>query len=258
MKKKQPVDERCCALKLDMKKAYDRVEWNYLRAIMLKLGFHPSWVHMVMRLVTSVSFSVLFNGESLEKFLPSRGIRQGDPISPYVFVLAAEGLSCLLKSKVQSSAFKGIKVAASAPKPTVSHLLFADDSLLLFKADLENAREIKDVLQTYCRASGQQINLDKSSIHFAKGCRDNTWEAIKSILDVHNVSLSEKYLGMPMDTGNASNGAFKYLKDRVWKRIQGWIEQSLSAGGKEILIKLVAQAIPTYSMACFRFPRGLC
>mgnify|MGYP006955641401 CR=1 FL=1 len=78
------------------------------------------------------------------------------------------------------------------------------------------------------------------------------------LLDVHNMSLSEKYLGMPSDVGASVNGAFKYLKDRVWKQVQGWMEQLLSAGGKEVLIKAVAQAIPTYSMSCFRLPRGLC
>jgi hypothetical protein len=129
MKKKRAKDLRCCALKLDMKKAYNRVEWSYLRAMQC-LGFHPMWVTALMRLVTSVSFSVLLNGECLEQFIPSRGIRQGDPISPYLFLSAAEGLSCLLKSRNQSSVLNGIKVALSAPM--VSHLLFADDNLLFF------------------------------------------------------------------------------------------------------------------------------
>jgi len=174
MKKKRPRDVRCCALKLDMKKAYDRVEWDYLHAIMTQLGFHRLWVDMVMRLITTVSFSVLFNGERLNSFLPTRGIRQGDPIFPYLFLLAAEGLSCLLNSRLQSSTLKGIKVAPSAP--VVSHLLFADDSLLFFGANLENAQVINDVMETYCRASGQQINMDKSSIHFAKGVSNSTRE----------------------------------------------------------------------------------
>ena len=130
MKRKKPHGSRCCALKLDMRKAYDRVEWDYLRAIMLRLGFHQCWVETVMCMVTSVSFSVLFNGDRLDSFKPSRGIRQGDPISPYLFLLAAEGLSCLLKARNQSSVLNGIKVAPSAP--VVSHLLFADDSLLFF------------------------------------------------------------------------------------------------------------------------------
>jgi hypothetical protein len=129
MKKKRAKDLRCCALKLDMKKAYNRVEWSYLCAMQC-LGFHPMWVTTLMRLVTSVSFLVLLNGECLEQFIPSRGIRQGDPISPYLFLLAAEGLSCLLKSRNQLSVLNGIKVALSAPM--VSHPLFVDDNLLFF------------------------------------------------------------------------------------------------------------------------------
>jgi hypothetical protein len=90
----------------------------------------------------------------LESSGPSRGIRQGDPISPYLFLLAAEGLSCLLKSRIQSSNLSGITVAPSAPM--VSHLLFADDSLLFFKANRESADQVKDILHDYCQASGRR------------------------------------------------------------------------------------------------------
>ncbi|GJN18706.1 hypothetical protein PR202_gb05897 [Eleusine coracana subsp. coracana] len=140
----------------------------------------------------------------------------------------------------------------------VSHLLFADDSLLFFRANRANAVVVKEALRLYCNASGQQSNVDKSSIHFAKGCRQIVRDEIKEELGIHNEALSEKYLGMPSDVGVATNGAFKYLKDRVWNKIQGWMEQCLSARGKEVLIKLVAKAIPTYSMSCFRLPKGLC
>jgi hypothetical protein len=78
------------------------------------------------------------------------------------------------------------------------------------------------------------------------------------VLDVHSETLSEKYLGMPSDVGRSKSGAFKYIKDRIWSRIQGWLEKLLSAGGKDILIKSVVQAIPIFSMACFKLPRGLC
>ena len=99
----------------------------------------------------------------------------------------------------------------------ISHLLFADDSLLFFKANRESADQVKDVLHIYCRASVQRINMDKSSIHFAKGVSGSIREAVMDSLQVHNVALSEKYLGMPSDVGVSTNGAFKYLKDRVWK-----------------------------------------
>lgn len=121
MKRTRAKTNSFCALKLDMMKAYDKVEWDYLRGIMTKLGFHPQWIDIVMGMVSSVSFSVCFNGEKLESFKPTRGIWQGDPISPYLFLIAAEGLSCLLKSRSQSS-MPGIKVAPMAP--TVNHLLF--------------------------------------------------------------------------------------------------------------------------------------
>jgi hypothetical protein len=256
MKRNKAKKHRYCALKLDMRKAYDRVEWIYLEAIMLKLGFSSTWVALVMRLVSTVSFSVLFNGTPQEEFYPSRGIRQGDPISPYLFLLAAEGLSCLLKNSVQSSELDGLKVATSAP--AVNHLLFADDSLLFFKASSEGAREIKSVLNVYCNASGQRINMDKSSIFFSKGCPEVIRGMIKGELQVAKETLNEKYLGMPSDVGISKSGAFKYLRDKVWKKVLGWLEQLLSVGGKEILIKSVAQAVPTFSMSCFKLPKGLC
>jgi hypothetical protein len=119
----------------------------------------------------------------------------------------------------------------------VSHLLFVDDSLLLFRASRENAEEVRDALHLYCRASGQRINMEKSSIHFAKVCTTQMKEEIK--MDINTEALSGKYLGMPTDVGSSANGAFKYLKDRIWGRVQGWMEQCLSVGGKEVLMKAV-------------------
>ena len=256
MKRNRSKTNSFCALKLDMMKAYDRLEWPYLKAIMVKLGFAPDWIHTVMSMITSVSFSVLFNGERLESFSPSRGIRQGDPISPYLFLIAAEGLSCLLKHSSQSLVLGGIKVAPTAP--VVNHLLFADDSLLLFKSSVQGANEVSNLLDAYCLASGQRVNYDKSSIFFSKGCPETLRVEIKNILNVQNESLSEKYLGLPTDVGQSKNGTFKYLRDRVWERIKGWMEKLLSVAGKEVLIKSVAQALPVFSMSCFRLPRGLC
>jgi hypothetical protein len=256
MKRNGAKKHQHCALKLDMRKAYDRVEWNYLQAIMLRMGFHTRWVQLIMTMISSVSFSVLFNGSPLDEFRPSRGIRQGDPISEYLFLIAAEGLLGLLKQSRQSSLLEGIRVAPTTP--TVNHLLFTDDSLLFVKASHAGAIEVKEILEKYCLASGQWVNLDKYSVFFSKGCPEAIRQSFKVTLQVPNETLNEKYLGMPSDVGRSLNGAFKYLRDRVWKRIQGWIEQMLSVGGKDILIKSVVQAILTFSMSCFKLPRGLC
>ena len=81
---------------------------------------------------------------------------------------------------------------------------------------------------------------------------------MKQALNITNESLSEKYLGMPSDVGNSKNGVFKFLKDKVWSKIKGWMEKLMSSGGKEVLIKSVAQSVPVYSMSCFKLPRDLC
>ena len=124
--------------------------------------------------------------------------------------------------------------------PVVNHLLFVDDSLLFFKASADGANEVNQLLNTYCQASGQWINNDKSSIFFSKGVLGNTRNEIKTILKVPNETLNKKYLGMPSNIGSSKNRAFKYLKDRLWSKIHGWIANIMSTVGKEVLVKAVA------------------
>jgi len=148
-----------CAVKLDMAKAYDRVEWDYLKRIMLTLGFCDTFVSLIMRCVTSVSLSVRVNGVLTDSFRPSRGIRQGDPISPYLFLLCAEGLSCLLKSIGPVYLSRGVRVGIHAP--WISHLLFADACIFFSEASQRGASRLQELLDIYSRGSGQLVNRDK-------------------------------------------------------------------------------------------------
>jgi hypothetical protein len=141
-----------CAYKLDLAKAYDRVDWRYLNNVMLKLGFQSTWVSRVMTCVSSVRYLVRFNGALSAPFTPSRGLRQGDPLSPYLFLFVADGLSKSINNKVQSGSLQELKVCRR--DPGISHLLFADDTLLFFKANSAQASEVKTVLEAFARGTG--------------------------------------------------------------------------------------------------------
>lgn len=123
------------ATKLDMSKAYDKVEWCFLEKIMLKLGFNATWVGWIKECISTVSYSVLINGEAKGYIQPSRGLRQGDPLSPYLFLLCGEGLSALLKKAEMEGRIKGIQVCRGAP--SLSHLFFADDTFALSQCGYE-------------------------------------------------------------------------------------------------------------------------
>ena len=126
------------ATKLDMSRAYDQVEWGYLQRVMEKMGFHAKWVQLIMACITTTHFSVLVNGNPTSYILSSRGLRQGDPLSPYLFLFCVEGPTALLKKVETDAIIRG--VVASRGGPGISHLLFADDSLLFCHASVEECQ----------------------------------------------------------------------------------------------------------------------
>lgn len=181
---------------------------------------------MVMRCVTSVKYAVKVNGKLTDSFLPTRGIRQGDPISPYLFLLCAEGLSCLMQQKEAVGELKGIRNGRNGPP--ISHLLFADDSVFFTRGDDKSIHALNSALQTYCEASGQMVNLQKSSIFFSKNCHKQVKETVKQKLGVLDETLQTTYLGMPTCVGRSPTSNFNFLTGRLWKHLNGWSDRPLS------------------------------
>ncbi|KAL0331115.1 UNVERIFIED_CONTAM: putative mitochondrial protein [Sesamum angustifolium] len=240
------------ALKLDVSKAYDKVEWAFLKQVMLKLGFPSRFVRLIMFCVSSVSYSFMLGGCQFGSLIPERGLRQGDPLSPYLFLLCTESFCSLIQRAESAARIQGISICRGAP--CISHLLFADDTLIFSKASLSSVRAIKDLLEIYRRASGQEINFHKSSVAFSRNTPEALSIGLASVLNIRKENKMELYLGLPSRVVRSKRELFSMIRDRIWKRITGWNDKFLSQAGKEVLIKSVVQAIPSYAMSCFKLP----
>ena len=247
---------RYMAVKLDMSKAYDRVEWDFLEAVLKTLGFALRWIQLVMMCVSLAHYAILINGTPTGCFKPTRGIRQGDPISPYLFLICAEALSSLLTWADWKGKLVGVPTSRKGPR--LNHLFFADDSLLFCKADVRHWHRLTWLLKCYEDASGQRLNKEKTTIFFSRNTPIAKVEKICSILGIPRTHRFDTYLGLPALVGKSRICVFKGIRDRVWRKLNDWKLNFLSQAGREILIKAVIQAIPTYSMSVFMLPKGLC
>jgi len=254
------VKKRCStsytAIKTDITKAYDRLEWDFLQATMFKFGFDVRWIEWIMTCVRTATFSVNINGAPYGFIQPERGICQGDPLSPYLFILCAEVLSHMMKKAEQQGHIKGIKI--SNKSPPISHLLFADDSLFFCQANMKSCLAIKDILTQYERASGQKVNTNKSALHFGKRVQDTMKTSIRRTLQIHNDGGCNKYLGLPEQFGRKKIELFQYIVEKVREKTKGWRNRFLFHGGKEVLLKAIALAMPVYSMNCYKLPKNIC
>ncbi|XP_050260094.1 uncharacterized protein LOC126705233 [Quercus robur] len=217
------------ALKLDMSKAYDRVEWSFLEVTMLKMGFDARWVALILSCINSASYSILVNGVPKGDIRPLRGSR--------------------------FEAIRGFSLYKNGPK--ISHLFFADDTVLFCQATKRDLDVIQSILVLYEKASGQKLNREKTSVFFSKATPTERKIEIINELGVSEVREYEKYLGLPAVVGRNKKASLNFIKERVWNKLQGWKEKLLSQAGREVLLKAVVQAIPTFAMGCFKLPSGL-
>lgn len=223
---------------------------------MKQLGFDSRWIKWIMECVKSLTYEVLINGAPYGKIHPTRGLRQGDPLSPYLFLICVEALSQLLNKEEADHHIHGMRVTRNCP--SISHLLFADDSLFFCRATTSNCERMALIFKTYEEASGQMINYNKSSIIFGMKIPEHKRQRIKRILGIEKVGGGGKYLGLPEQFGRKKVELFSYIVKRVKERTEGWSTKFLSPAGKEILIKSVAMALPAYSMNCFLLPITIC
>ncbi|KAL4384232.1 hypothetical protein GQ457_15G020000 [Hibiscus cannabinus] len=219
------------AVKLDVEKVYDRVEWHFINDVMERMGFAASWINLIMNCVTSVSFCIKVNGQVSEFFRPSRGLRQGDPLSPYIFLFCTQGLSSLLLKERSLGNIKGVRASQNGPR--ITHILYADDCLLFLKNSAGEAQKLKDILSCYEGSSGQKVNVEKSYIYFSNGMTYESKREISRILCMRDELEVGNYLGLPLIVGKSKLQALRFLNEKVDKRVNGWTKNLLSFGGRE-------------------------
>ncbi|KAL9671188.1 hypothetical protein QQ045_008754 [Rhodiola kirilowii] len=246
----------CFSIKTDMSKANDRMEWSFLKQMMIKLGFPEQWTRLVMECISSVGYKIKLNDLIIHIPPPERGLRQGDPLSSYLFLICSEWLSIKLVAEANSKRLKGVRVCQGAPM--VSHLFFADDSVFFMKATEQNARRLRAILSEYEVLSGQRISAEKLEIVYSRNVAAPLRQLINGVFAVKEVEAHSKYLGLPLAFSHNKVELFKYIIQNTWKRIMGWKELQLSVAGKEVMLKSVLQALPIYAMMCYKLPAAVC
>ena len=242
-------------LKANLEKAYDKMNWSFVRFVLLAFGFHQRWIKQVMLCFSLVSMNVMLNGSLFQSFHPKRGLRQGDPISLYLFILCMDVLSRLINSKVESGFIKCFSMARGIPP--LHHVLFAGDVFLFGKATGMEATQFKDCLDTFCSQSRQNFNSHKSNILFSRNTRRDMEVWLTNILQFERIPILSSYLGLPQFRSKKISD-YSFLLDKLDKKLAGQKSKLLSKASSLVLIKTVGLAIPIYAMQSISLPKTIC
>jgi hypothetical protein len=234
--------------KMDLEKAYDHVNWDFLLYMLRRSGFGRTWCSWIAHCVSSVRFSILVNGSPNGFFSSSRGLRQGDPLSPLLFVFVMEALSQMISAAVQGGLLEGFKVGNTS----FSHLLFADDTLIFCKALPSQLRYLRGVFLLFEAASGLKVNLAKSVLIPVGNVEDVS--LLADILGCGIASLPVKYLGLPLGASYKAKHIWDDIIEKIDYRLASWKRRYLSKGGRVTLIKSTLANLPTYFLSLFPIP----
>ncbi|KAL9662864.1 hypothetical protein QQ045_027699 [Rhodiola kirilowii] len=240
-----------CMLKINISKAYDMVDWRFLKRILEIFGFPIKFVGWIMSCVTSAHFSVLINGSLEGYFASSRGLRQGDPISPYLFTLVMEVFSRILGHTRQSNDFSFHPKCAGI---SLSHLMFADDIIIFSKADMGSLMKIKEALALFHSWSGLEVNGNKSAIYF-EGCGEEDKGVLSMEVGINGGQLPFSYLGALLDGRSLRRSAYDGLIEKMTSKTKSWTNRCLSYAGRLVLVKHVLSSICSYWMRVILFPK---
>ncbi|GKV28743.1 hypothetical protein SLEP1_g37755 [Rubroshorea leprosula] len=240
--------------KVDFEKAYDNVCWDFIDYMMRRMGFNTIWRNWIRECLASSSVSVLINGSPTNQFPISKGIRQGDPLSPFLFLIVAEGLNGLVSSAVEKQLYKGVTVGKEGV--SVSHLQFADDTIFFGEASDDNIGAIKSIMRTFELVSGLKINFGKSQL-MGIGVEDNWRNKMACRLCCKEGEFPFKYLGIPIGGNHKRVAMWKPMVDSFRKKLSTWKGRYLSLGGRITLINSVLSSLPVFLMSIYLIPKGI-
>lgn len=242
-----------CDIKIDIKKAFDSVHWGFLLSTLSAMGFPSQFTHWISQCLITPSYSIKINGKLEDFFLGKRGIRQGDPLSPYIFVICMEVLSRIL-----DKAFKE-KLIAFHPhceKIGLTRLCFADNLIILSDASPHSLKGISQVLSQLYLVSGLQASYQKSEL-FCCMVPMSEQRGLTNLLGLKLGKLPVKYLGVPLIAGKLNDANCQPLVDKITSRIRSWTSKLLTFAGRLQLIDSVLNHMIGYWLQVFILPKSV-
>ncbi|KAL9686221.1 hypothetical protein QQ045_023676 [Rhodiola kirilowii] len=240
-------------VKFDMSKAYDRLSWRFILKMMRAYGFSERWCDLVYRNISNCWYSICWDGNMYGHFKSNRGVRQGDPLSPSLFILAMEFFSKSLNSAVSMGKIRPYRTKGC--RPQIHHLLYADDLLIFTNGHKNSVANLLEVVNNFCKLSGQLLNPEKSMIYFADNIPS---ERRKNILDLTKFSegiFPVDYLGAPLFPGRAKLSYFKHLEEVVKTKIASWAKNFLNMAGRATLISTVLGSMTVHTLSILPVPK---